>query len=109
MTINKHDSGTTYDTSCNGKLIDCDYYIQARFVPDICCNCNGDPTVRFPVHMTVPQVENQMFQPDGWGQNVQQMQPFVANFSPEYAMMDNQVPPNQEGMYNQAPPNPVGM
>lgn len=87
-TINKGKKGTTYDTTCDGKLINCDYYVQVRLEPDICCHCSGDPIVRFPVHMTVPQITNLMDQGDDWGGDVQTMPGFVANFSPEFAVAE---------------------
>lgn len=59
MTVKTSSDGTNYQTSCNGGLIQCQYSIQARFVPDICCVCNREPTVKFPVNMTIPNVSDQ--------------------------------------------------
>lgn len=90
-TINKGKKGTTYDTTCDGKLIECDYYVQAGFVPNICCNCDEHTVVRFPVHMTVPFVQYEEQQLEDWGGDVVQVQPFVANFSPEYAVVEVEI------------------
>merc|ERR1711976_73466 len=78
-TINKGKKGTTYDTTCKGKLIQCDYYVQARFVPGTCCFCGSHPKVRFPVHMTVPFIQMVPAEMDDWSGDVTQVQPFVAN------------------------------
>merc|ERR1712232_316810 len=82
-TVKKHKDGrTTYNTTCKGKLIDCDYFVQVKFTPGTCCNCSAEPHVRFPVHMTVPFVQYVPVVMQGWGDNVTQVQPFTAQIDP---------------------------
>jgi len=73
--INQSLEGTKYHTSCAGNLIQCNYHIQARFSPDVCCNCSGDPTSSFPVFMTVPNMRDETLGLAGFGNNIQNLQP----------------------------------
>jgi len=75
LAINHDEEGVTYHTSVNGQLINCEYYIEARFVPDVCCNCGGEPSLSFPVFMTIPHIVDNGEQLAGWGEGVQQLEP----------------------------------
>ena len=86
LTTIMDNSAPKYSISCQGSLIQCSYSIQVVFVPDICCNCSGDPNVEFNVNITIPQVPNQMFELNGWDKNALEMPAYVANFSPENAV-----------------------
>ena len=91
MTTRNDKSGPKYNTSCKGSLIQCSYSVKATFVPTICCNCSGDPTIHFDVNMLIPQIPNKIIELDGWGKDVQEMPAYVANFSPEHAVQVSQL------------------
>ena len=86
MTATMLNSGPSYSPTCDGSLIKCDYFIQARFTPGIYCNCSGDAFVEFPIKMICPEVPHQIFELNGWGQDVQEMPAYVALFTPEHAI-----------------------
>lgn len=72
--INHSFNGTNYHNSCQGRLIQCNYYIIAKLVPDLNCNMSGNPKIKFPVFMTVQHVQENADQINEIGKKVQDLQ-----------------------------------
>lgn len=80
-TLEKTPECTRYSTTCKGTLVQCEYAIQARFVPDICCNCDPEPIISFPVCMIIPQVKNRVQHLGGWSNDrVEEFKPYIVKY-----------------------------
>lgn len=80
----KYANTQLYNTTCHGKVINCDYNIKARVKPDVCCLCEEEPHVKFPVVLVSPNLEPRVFkQPEGFCPVVCPM--YVCQMTPEHA------------------------
>jgi len=77
------DVGTS-NTSVNGKLIQCNYYVSAQTEMDACICCDEHPVSEIYINLynAVPPVSRKFKPPQSWAPQI--MDPYVANFLPEF-------------------------
>lgn len=83
-TITGGDDIGTSNTSVNGKLIKCNYYVSAQTQMDACICCDEHPVSRIYINLynAVPPVSHKYHPPSSWAPQI--MDPYVANLCPEF-------------------------
>ena len=77
------DEGTS-NTSVDGYLIDCNFYVSAQTEMDACICCDKHPKseIYITLYNAIPTVSHQFQPPMNWAPKV--MDPYVANLLPEF-------------------------